>query len=144
MRPTEAHIGLHLFVQMWVQSILMRWIFYFPDPSRSNFLHLFHEKSILLHQYRKELIGEQKMALPAPPFPCMCMLGRPYGHWFSTIILISQVGIWKSQTNTDAAWQLNTWARSVACQGHAGCTLHVLCYLSTALHMAWIYWKLKG
>lgn len=36
-------------------------------------------------------------------FLALALLGTAYGHWFSTIILISQVDIWKSQTNTDAA-----------------------------------------
>lgn len=73
------------------------------------------------------------MALPSPLFLALALLGTTYGHWFSTIILISLVDVWKSQTNTDAAWQLNTWTMSVACQGHAGCTLHALCYLIGAV-----------
>lgn len=33
---------------------------------------------------------------------------------------------------------------SVACQGHAGSTLHVLCYLISAVNTAWINLKFKG
>lgn len=63
-------------------------------------------------------------------FPCV---GTAHGHWFSAIILISLVDVWKSRTNTYAAWQLNTWAMNVSRQGHAGCTLHALCYLISAV-----------
>lgn len=73
------------------------------------------------------------MALPSPLFLALALLGTAYGHWFSTIILISLVDVWKSRANTYAAWQMNTWAMSGACQGHAACTLHALCYLIGAV-----------
>lgn len=82
------------------------------------------------------------MALPSPLSLALAVLGTTYGHCFSTVILISLVDVWKSRTNTDAAWQLNTWTmRSLPTwcsmvwfyQWHAGCTLHALCYLISAM-----------